>query len=92
MVRDRGLRLRLSAPGLVAARRSGLEMASARLGAAVHRALVVLRGRAERVTGRVSAAPLRSSLREARGASRGPGRTVGRGVAAGVAATRVCAM
>ncbi len=66
LVRDRGLRLRLSAPGLVAVRRAGLEMASTRLGAAVHRALVVLRGRAERVTARVSEAPLRSALREAR--------------------------
>jgi exodeoxyribonuclease VII large subunit len=65
-VRDRGLRLRLSALGLAAARRSGLEMASTRLTGAVHRALVVLRGRAERVTGRVSEAPLRASLREAR--------------------------
>src|SRR3984885_10776788 len=64
-IRDRGLRLRLSAPGLVAARRSGLEMASQRLGGAVHRALTLLRGRAERVIGRVSDAPLRSSLREA---------------------------
>ena len=53
-VRDRGLRLRLSAPGLVAARRAALEMASQRLGGAVHRALAVLRGRAERVTGRMS--------------------------------------
>jgi exodeoxyribonuclease VII large subunit len=66
LVRDRGLRLRLSAPGLVAVRRAGLEMASHRLGAAVHRALTLLRGRAERVTGRVSEAPLRSALREAR--------------------------
>jgi exodeoxyribonuclease VII large subunit len=65
-VRDRGLRLRLSAPGLVAARRSALEMASQRLGGAVHRALTSLRGRAERVMGRVSEAPLRSALREAR--------------------------
>jgi exodeoxyribonuclease VII large subunit len=40
-------------------------MASHRLGAAVHRALAVLRGRAERVTGRVTEAPLRSALREA---------------------------
>jgi exodeoxyribonuclease VII large subunit len=66
LVRDRGLRLRLSTPGLVATRRAGLEMASHRLGAAVHRALTLLRGRAERVTGRVSEAPLRSALREAR--------------------------
>jgi exodeoxyribonuclease VII large subunit len=65
-VRDRGLRLRLSAPGLVAARRSELQMASQRLGGAIHRALGFLRSRAERVTGRVSEAPLRSALREAR--------------------------
>jgi exodeoxyribonuclease VII large subunit len=65
-IRDRGLRLRLSAPGLVAARRSGLDMASHRLTGAIHRALTVLRGRADRVIGRVSEAPLRSSLREAR--------------------------
>jgi exodeoxyribonuclease VII large subunit len=64
-VRDRGLRLRLSAPGLVAARRSGLEMTSQRLAGAVHRALALLRGRSDRVTGRVSAAPLRAALREA---------------------------
>jgi exodeoxyribonuclease VII large subunit len=64
-VRDRGLRLRLSAPGLVAARRSGLQIASQRLSGAVHRALVMLRGRAERVTGRVSEVPLRAALREA---------------------------
>jgi exodeoxyribonuclease VII large subunit len=32
----------------------------------VHRALTLLRGRADRVMGRVSEAPLRSSLREAR--------------------------
>ena len=65
-VRDRGLRLRLSAPGLVAARRSGLDMASQRLASGVHRALATLRAKADRLTGRVSDAPLRASLREAR--------------------------
>jgi exodeoxyribonuclease VII large subunit len=65
-IRDRGLRLRLSAPGMVATRRSGLDMASQRLAGAVHRALTILRGKADRVTGRVSDAPLRASLREAR--------------------------
>ncbi|HEY4042523.1 MAG TPA: exodeoxyribonuclease VII large subunit [Rhodopila sp.] len=65
-VRDRELRLRLSAPGLVAARLSGLEVVSQRLNGAVHRALAILRGRAERVTGRMSEAPLRAGLREAR--------------------------
>ena len=64
-IRDRTLRLRLAAPGLVASRRSGLDMASQRLTGAVHRALTTLRGRADRVLGRVSDAPLRSSLREA---------------------------
>ncbi|HET8997855.1 MAG TPA: exodeoxyribonuclease VII large subunit, partial [Acetobacteraceae bacterium] len=65
-MRDRALRLRLSAPGLVAARRASLEVASHRLTGAVHRALTTLRGRADRVVGRVSEAPLRSALREAR--------------------------
>ena len=65
-IRDRGLRLLLSAPGLVTARRGGLELASQRLAGAVHRALTTLRGRADRVMGRVSEAPLRASLREAR--------------------------
>jgi exodeoxyribonuclease VII large subunit len=65
-VRDRALRLRLSAPGLVAARRSGLDMTSHRLTGAAHRALTIVRGKADRVLGRVSEAPLRASLREAR--------------------------
>jgi exodeoxyribonuclease VII large subunit len=65
-IRDRGLRLRLSAPGLVAASRSGLGLASQRLAGAIHRALTTLRGKADRITGRVSDAPLRGSLREAR--------------------------
>jgi exodeoxyribonuclease VII large subunit len=65
-IRDRGLRLRLSAPGLVAARRASLDMASQRLAGAVDRALTMLRGKADRVIGRVSDAPLRASLREAR--------------------------
>jgi exodeoxyribonuclease VII large subunit len=65
-IRDRALRLRLSAPGLVAARKTSLEMTSHRLTGAVHRAMTVLRGRAERITGRVSEAPLRAAFREAR--------------------------
>jgi exodeoxyribonuclease VII large subunit len=65
-IRDRGLRLRLSAPGLVAARRSSLAIASQSLTGAVYRALTTLRGKADRVIGRVSDAPLRASLREAR--------------------------
>jgi exodeoxyribonuclease VII large subunit len=65
-IRDRDLRLRLAAPGLVATRRSGLDMASQRLAGAVHRAMTTLRGKADRVLGRVSDAPLRASLREAR--------------------------
>ena len=90
-VRDRGLRLRLSAPGLVAARRSGLQMASQRLGGAVHRALSSLRSRAERVTGRVSEAPLRSALREARAHLAGLGPRLDAGVAARVVAAGLCA-
>ena len=65
-IRDRDLRLRLSAPGLIAARRSGLNLASQRLSGAVHRALTTLRGKADRVMGRMNDVPLRSSLREAR--------------------------
>ncbi len=65
-IRDRALRLRLAAPGLVAARRSGLDMASQLLTGAAHRALATLRGKAQRVLGRMSEAPLRSSVREAR--------------------------
>jgi exodeoxyribonuclease VII large subunit len=65
-VRDRGLRLSLAAPRLAATSRSGLEMASQRLVGAVHRAMTTLRGRGDRVIGRVSDAPLRASLREAR--------------------------
>jgi exodeoxyribonuclease VII large subunit len=66
IIRDHGLRLRLSTPSLVAARRSSLDMASRMLVGAVHRALTTLRGRANRVMGRVSEAPLHASLREAR--------------------------
>jgi exodeoxyribonuclease VII large subunit len=65
-IRDRGLRLRLSAPGLVTARRSSLAIASQSLTGAVYRALTTLRGKADRVIGRVSDAPLRASVREAR--------------------------
>jgi exodeoxyribonuclease VII large subunit len=65
-LRDRALRLRLSAPGLVSAKRSGLDSASHRLTYAAHRAVATLRGKADRVLGRMSEAPLRGSLREAR--------------------------
>ncbi len=65
-LRDHGLRLVLGAPGLVAARRSGLEVMAQRFTGASRRALALLRGRADRVTGRLNAAPLRASLREAR--------------------------
>jgi exodeoxyribonuclease VII large subunit len=65
-IRDQDLRLRLAPPGLVTARRSSLEMTSHRLTGAVHRALVTVRGKADRVLGRVSEAPLRATIREAR--------------------------
>ena len=65
-IRDRDLRLRLSAPGLVAARRSALDMTSHRLSSAIHRAVTMVKARADRVLGRVSEAPLRSGVREAR--------------------------
>ncbi|HEX2940866.1 MAG TPA: exodeoxyribonuclease VII large subunit [Rhodopila sp.] len=63
---DRALRLQLSTPGLIAARRAELDVASHRLQGAFHRAVITLRGRAERVMARLSDAPLRGALREAR--------------------------
>jgi exodeoxyribonuclease VII large subunit len=65
-LRDRGLRLRLGAPGLVAARRSALQLMSQRVLGAAGRAVAMFRGRADRVTLRLTEAPLRASLREAR--------------------------
>ncbi len=64
-LRDRTLRLFLSAPGLVAARRSSADAIGHRLLAAVRRTIGAAHGRADRLMGRVTAAPLRSSLREA---------------------------
>jgi exodeoxyribonuclease VII large subunit len=65
-LRDRGLRLVLGAPGLVAARRSALDLMTHRLSGAGGRALALLRGRADRITGRLTVSPLRAALREAR--------------------------
>ncbi len=65
-LRDRDLRLRLAAPGLLVARAAGLSMSGQRLQGAAHRAMTLLRGRADRVTGRLSEAPLRTACREAR--------------------------
>ena len=65
-IRDRALRLRLSAPGLIVARRSSLDMTTQRLAGSVQRAMTALRGRADRITSRITEAPLRSALREAR--------------------------
>jgi len=65
-LRDRGLRLVLGAPGLVAARRSGLDLMAHRLSGAAGRAVTLLRGRADRITGRLTVSPLRGALREAR--------------------------
>jgi exodeoxyribonuclease VII large subunit len=65
-LRDQMLRLFMGAPQLVATRRSGIDLMAHRLVAAVHRSVVGARGKAERITGRVTATPLRFSLREAR--------------------------
>jgi exodeoxyribonuclease VII large subunit len=65
-LRDRTLRLFMAAPGLVTTRQSGVALMSHRLVAAVHRTVAAARGRAERVTSRITPAPLRFSLREAR--------------------------
>jgi exodeoxyribonuclease VII large subunit len=65
-LRDRGLRLVLGAPGLVAARRTALQLMTHRFSGAAGRAVALLRGRADRVTGRLTVSPLRGALREAR--------------------------
>ncbi len=65
-LRDQTLRLFMAAPGLVASRRSGLDLTAHRLVAGVHRLVAGARATAERLTGRVTPAPVRSSLREAR--------------------------
>ncbi len=62
---DLGVRLRLGAPGLLTARRASLAVSTNRLTSAMHRALAMFQGRADRIMGRVSAAPVRASLREA---------------------------
>ena len=41
-------------------------MTAQRLAGAIHRAMTALHGRAERITGRVTEAPIRAALREAR--------------------------
>jgi exodeoxyribonuclease VII large subunit len=65
-LRDQTLRLFMAAPGLVASRRSGLDLMAHRLAAGVQRSVAGARAAAERLTGRVTPAPVRSSLREAR--------------------------
>ncbi len=64
-LRDQTLRLFMSAPSLVAARRSHADAMGHRLLAAVRRTIGGAHGRADRLMGRVTAAPLRASLREA---------------------------
>jgi len=64
--RDYAMRLLLSAPGVALARRSGLGVISHRLTTSMHRLLGGFGGNAGRITGRITAAPLRASLREAR--------------------------
>jgi exodeoxyribonuclease VII large subunit len=65
-VGDRAVRLRLATPGLVTARRSSLDSLSHRLAGAAQRAVSQCRGKADRILGRMSDAPLRAALREAR--------------------------
>ena len=65
-LRDQTLRLFMAAPGLVASRRSGLDLMAHRLVAGSRRSVAAARAAAGRLTERVSAAPVRSSLREAR--------------------------
>jgi exodeoxyribonuclease VII large subunit len=65
-VQERGVRLILALPNLVATRRSGLEMAGQGLRAGLRHAVAGIHGRASRVLGRLTDAPLRAGLREAR--------------------------
>ena len=63
--RDRGLRLRLSATNMASVPRVSLDRTTHRLTSAVHRALAMLHGQANRITGQLSKASLRATLREA---------------------------
>lgn len=64
-VRERGVRLLLALPNLVGTRRSELDLSGQKLGSALRQAVGTIHNRANRLLGRVTDAPLRSSLREA---------------------------
>jgi exodeoxyribonuclease VII large subunit len=63
-VHERGTRLDLALPNLVAGRRSALVVCSSKLQAAVRHALAGQQNRANRVTARLTEAPVRARLRE----------------------------
>jgi exodeoxyribonuclease VII large subunit len=65
-VQERGLRLMLALPNLVGTRRSELDLSGHKLVACLRQAMAGIHNRASRTLGRLSDAPLRSSLREAR--------------------------
>jgi exodeoxyribonuclease VII large subunit len=65
-VRERGMRLVLALPNVVAARRSALDVCSSKLQAGVRHAVAAQQSRANRVTTRLTDAPVRACLRESR--------------------------
>lgn len=65
-VEDRSLRLILALPNLIAGRTSALKICGGRLQACMRHALAALHTRSNRVTARLTDAPVRAGLREAR--------------------------
>ena len=72
-VQERGVRLILALPNLVATRRSSLEISGHKLVACLRHAVARIHTDAGRTLGRLSPAPVRSGLREARAKLDGAG-------------------
>ena len=72
-VQERGVRLILALPNLVATRRSTLDLSGHKLIACLRHAVAGIHNRANRTLGRLNDAPLRGALREARARLDGTG-------------------
>jgi exodeoxyribonuclease VII large subunit len=72
-VQERGTRLLLALPNLVATRQSALDLSGHKLIACLRQAVSAIHNRANRTLGRLSDAPLRAGLREARARLEGTG-------------------
>src|SRR6185312_15169299 len=70
---ERGMRLTLTLPNLIATRRSALVLANQQVMAGLRHVVAGMRGRASHVLGRVTAAPVQAGLREARARLEGCG-------------------